>query len=281
MKLSYCGLGVADVDAWMRFAVDALGMTAVPGSDTARLRNDEQSWRIAVHRAQADDVQYIGFELDADEEAPLRERLAAAAIGFTELDAGECVDRQIDRGIRVADPDGLRIEFGRGHKRADTPFSSALVREGFLTGEQGLGHVVLAVGDLDEGLAFYQAIGLRISDFITVPMGPGQLRIAFMHCNPRHHSLAIAPLPGPRRLNHIMVEVNAVDDVLQGYRRCKEQGYVTGNIGRHPNDRMLSFYVTSPAGFDIEYGWGGLAIAGEWDVAEYDQISIWGHERVA
>jgi extradiol dioxygenase len=44
---------------------------------------------------------------------------------------------------------------------------------------------------------------------------------------------------------------------------------------------MLSFYVQTPAGFDVEYGWGALTIEGEWTVGEYDQISIWGHERAA
>jgi len=281
VKLSYCGLGVANVDAWMRFAVDGLGMVAVPSSDNAKLRLDEHSWRIAVQHSPADDIHYIGFELEAGEEAVMPARLAAVAIVFAELDAEECLDRQVDWGIWIADPGGLRSEVVRGHTLARTAFQSALVEKGFLTGEQGLGHVVLAVGDFDDALTLYEAIGLRLSDFITVPMGPDQLRIAFMHCNPRHHSLAFAHLPGPKRLNHIMIEVNEVDEVIQGYRRCREQGYVTGNIGRHPNDRMLSFYVTSPAGFDIEYGWGGLAISGEWEVAEYDRISIWGHERVA
>jgi 2,3-dihydroxybiphenyl 1,2-dioxygenase len=183
-------------------------------------------------------------------------------------------------GFHLCDPDGLRFELVIDHEAATSPFQSELV-QGFRTGDQGLGHVVLAIGDLDRGVAFFEQIGFAMSDYITVPMGEAQLRIAFMHCNPRHHSLAIAGLPGGKRLNHIMVEVAEVDDVLLGYKRCVEQGYKTGGIGRHPNDQMLSFYVQTPAGFDVEYGWGGRVIAGDWRVEEYDQISIWGHERAA
>ena len=29
----------------------------------------------------------------------------------------------------------------------------------------------------------------------------------------------------------------------------------------HPNDHMFSFYVRTPSGFSVEYGWGGLLIA--------------------
>ena len=33
---------------------------------------------------------------------------------------------------------------------------------------------------------------------------------------------------------------------------------VTRTLGRHTNDQMISFYLTTPSGFHIEYGYGGL-----------------------
>jgi len=50
-------------------------------------------------------------------------------------------------------------------------------------------------------------------------------------------------------------------------------------LGGHPNDRMFSFYVKTPSGFAIEYGWGGLTIDDEetWVVRTYDKLDIWGH----
>lgn len=281
LRLAYCGLGVSDVDAWRRFGADTLGLMADDDHGACRLRIDDRAWRLALHRDAADDILYAGFECsDAAALAARRDALSLAGIACTDLDAAELAERQVAAGFQVSDPDGLRIELVIGHRVASTPFHSDLV-QGFRTGDQGLGHVVLATSDLDTGLAFYEKLGFAISDFITVPMGDARLRIAFMHCNPRHHSLALAALPGGKRLNHIMIEVNQVDDVLLGHRRSVGQGYKTGGIGRHPNDRMLSFYVRTPAGFDIEYGWGGREIEGDWQVEEYDRISLWGHERTA
>ena len=279
LKLAYCGLGVEDVAAWVKFAVDALGLGLAEDQNVARLRLDDRAWRFAVHEGPENDILYAGFEL-ADEAglASFRQRLDTAGLAWSALDAAECLDRKVTSGLWLDDPDGLRLEFVVGHAQASTPFQSRIV-DAFVTDEQGLGHIVISTGDLVRGTNFYETLGFMLSDFITVPIGPEQkLRIAFMHCNPRHHSLAIAQLPGPKRLNHLMVELAKVDDVIRGHKRCLSQGYRTGSIGRHPNDLMLSFYVKTPAGFDVEYGCDGRRIQGEWAVGEYDQISLWGHE---
>jgi biphenyl-2,3-diol 1,2-dioxygenase len=280
-RLAYCGVGVADVDAWVRFAVEALGLSPADRDGVRRLRMDGKAWRFAVHDGPENYLLYAGFVVGVEGVLYcLRLRLDAAGIPWTDLDQAECGAREVGAGFWVRDPDGLRIELVRDHALATAPFRSELTG-GFLTGEGGLGHVVLSIGDLDQGVHFYETLGLKLSDFITVPMGPGKLRIAFMHCNTRHHSVAIAKLPGAKRLNHIMIELKDVDDVLRGYQRCITMGHHAGGIGRHPNDQMLSFYVTTPAGFDVEYGWGGRSIEGDWSVAEYDRISLWGHERAA
>lgn len=281
MRLAYCGLSLTDIEAWERFGTQAMGFMSADCGDLRRLRFDDRAWRIALHPGTRDDLLYAGFECsDHSDLSRRRDAILGAGIACTDLTDAELIEREVEAGFHLCDPDGLRLEMVIGHEAAPEPFESGLV-QGFRTGEQGLGHIVLSTGDLDRGIEFYQQLGFALSDFITAAIGPGQLRIAFMHCNSRHHSLAIAALPGGKRLNHIMVEVDEVDDVLLGYRRCIEQGYRTGGIGRHPNDQMLSFYVQTPAGFDIEYGWGGREIRGEWEVEEYDRISIWGHERAA
>jgi len=278
-RLAYCGLGVANVDEWVRFAVEALGLNLADGNP-ARLRMDDRSWRFALHEAADDDILYAGFELESRTEVnALRRRLDASTIDWSDFDSAEICDRQVGGGLWLRDPDGLRIEFVHDHALGNRPFQSNLTH-GFLTGEGGLGHIVFSTGDLDESVGFYEVLGLKLSDFITQSIGPDtRLRIAFMHCNSRHHTVAMASLPGTKRLNHIMIELNEIDDVLLCYKRCVDLGYRTGGIGRHPNDLMLSFYVTTPAGFDVEYGWGGRPIDGDWVVAEYDRFSLWGHER--
>jgi hypothetical protein len=51
-------------------------------------------------------------------------------------------------------------------------------------------------------------------------------------------------------------------------------------IGRHPNDRMLSFYAMTPSGTNVEFGTDGLEIRDDsrWEVKTYDAISAWGHK---
>lgn len=278
-SLAYCGFGVSDVEAWTSFAVDQLGLMRAGQGDPPHLRIDDRSWRIALHHSPKDDLLYAGFEIEDEEQLEkLRVKLLGSAIEVFDLSQTDCDQRKVQHGFHFADPNSVRLEFVTGHAKADTPFQSDKSR-GFVTGDQGLGHIVLAVADLEQTISFYeQQLGMRVSDYITVPMGDAKLRIAFLHCNPRHHSVAFAVMPG-KRLNHLMIEARAVDDVILSHRRCVDAGLKTGEIGRHPNDLMLSYYVTTPAGFDLEFGWGGRMIEGDWTVAEYDQISLWGHQK--
>lgn len=45
------------------------------------------------------------------------------------------------------------------------------------------------------------------------------------------------------------------------------------------NDRMVSFYMETPSGFDVEYGYGGVEIDDAiWQPTTYRSTSIWGHK---
>jgi 3-methylcatechol 2,3-dioxygenase len=42
---------------------------------------------------------------------------------------------------------------------------------------------------------------------------------------------------------------------------------------------MFSFYVASPAGFEVEVGHGARLVTERWDEnRRYDRISSWGHQ---
>ena len=110
-------------------------------------------------------------------------------------------------------------------------------------------------------------------------MGP--IALEFFHCNERHHTLALVPVPLPKRLNHMMFETLSLDDVGFALDRCVAAGApLTMGLGKHTNDQMVSFYVKSPAGFDIEFGWGGIPVDdATWRIGHFDKISVWGHKR--
>jgi hypothetical protein len=70
-----------------------------------------------------------------------------------------------------------------------------------------------------------------------------------------------------------------MDDVGRALDRVVAAGLpISSSLGKHTNDRMTSFYVRTPSGFDVEYGWGGVEIDdATWQVTSYDATSIWGH----
>ena len=53
---------------------------------------------------------------------------------------------------------------------------------------------------------------------------------------------------------------------------------VSSTLGRHANDLMVSFYVQTPGGFDIEYGTDGRIVDDStWVSRETTAVSLWGH----
>ncbi|RBB92546.1 2,3-dihydroxybiphenyl 1,2-dioxygenase, partial [Pseudomonas sp. MWU12-2115] len=147
----------------------------MPGENGAsgdRYRIDNRLWRISVEPGERDDIAYAGFELEGPE------ALAHVAghlrdLGYSvESDSGELARRRQVRGLaRCADPSGLPVELCWGAtERGEAPFRSAVV-DGFETGDQGLGHIVLLVPDLKAALKFYcQGLGFKLSDIITMPI---------------------------------------------------------------------------------------------------------------
>jgi hypothetical protein len=44
---------------------------------------------------------------------------------------------------------------------------------------------------------------------------------------------------------------------------------------------MTSFYMKTPSGFDVEYGWGARTVDdATWQVVRHEKGSIWGHRPV-
>ena len=107
---------------------------------------------------------------------------------------------------------------------------------------------------------------------------PAWLR--FFGCNPRHHSLAFLPMPTPSGIVHLMVEVENTDDVgLTLDRAMRRKVPMSATLGRHVNDLMLSFYMKTPGGFDVEFGCEGRQVDDEdWIARESTAVSLWGHD---
>ena len=286
--LGYLGIGVKDLKSWETFVTGILGMQiGSRGADgTLYLRMDEWHHRIVVHPDGPDDITFLGWELDGEQALnALAETLRAAGIAYVTGDAAACRERSVGGFIACDDPAGIRAEFFWGPLvQRPQAFNSPRGIAGFHTGDEGVGHVVLAVPDAAAMMAFYRdLLGFRISDYIEFSPAGRPVTMAFLHCNPRHHSLAFMQAPAaPKKLQHFMVEVNTLDDVGRTYTLCEREDVpIALTLGRHVNDDMFSFYVVSPSGFTVEYGYGGRSVDdANWQVQYYDATSVWGHKRL-
>ncbi len=77
-----------------------------------------------------------------------------------------------------------------------------------------------------------------------------------------------------------MFEANSRDDVGRAFDRAWDTDLpIPNGLGRHDNDGMFSFYLQTPAGFQIEFGHGARVVDDDWDDdRRYDRISAWGHQ---
>ncbi|WP_282781848.1 iron-dependent extradiol dioxygenase HsaC [Nocardia sp. CC201C] len=288
--LGYMRIEATDMAAWRDYGLKVLGMMEAPGPDpdALYLRMDDFPARLVIIPGDKDRLLVSGWEVvDAPALQALRERLSEHGVAFKEATKEELADRRVENMIRFEDPSGNVLEAFHGAQYLARRFVSPYGHK-FVTAEQGLGHVVLTCTDDAAAQAFYQdVLGFRLRDSMRLPPqmvgrpadgDPAWLR--FYGCNPRHHSLAFLPLPNPTGIVHLMVEVENSDDVgLCLDRALRKKVKMSATLGRHINDKMLSFYMKTPGGFDIEFGCEGLEVEDEsWIARESTAVSLWGHD---
>jgi len=281
--IGYIGLAVPDVAQWSDFATSVIGLMPIAPpagasapESVAYFKGDDRQWRIALHQADSPGLAYVGFEVRDD--TAFRAAVAhleAESLGPKSATDDELAARGVRAMVHVADPSGTRIEI----------FWGPAVDEGFLSpvgvprfvGENGFGHFVSLVSDLDKSMDFYlRALGMRLSDFVQIAPG---MSIQFLRCTPRHHTVALGHFGPIDGLHHIAIEVDDIDQVGAALDRAMRAGApITASLGRHKNDHMLSFYMRSPAGFEVEIGCGGrLVDDATWIANQSAGGDVWGH----
>jgi 2,3-dihydroxybiphenyl 1,2-dioxygenase len=286
LEVAYLVLEVPDPDGLTPVLGEVVGL--VPGEPTpagaATWRDDDHAQRLVVEAGEAGDAVAVGIEaVDADAFDATVTRLRALGNDVIE-DPALAGERRVGRLARTTAPWGTAVEVVLDPETAPAPFSSGLVPGGFLTEGVGFGHVVFATTAFDESVAFVtDGLGFGQSDWLETELAPGvELEVRFFHCNARHHSIALAraPFELPQALHHVMFEMNRRDDVGAAFDRlwATDLGIPNG-LGRHENDGMFSFYLQTPAGFQIEVGHGARVVTDGWDDdRRYDAISAWGHQ---
>ncbi|HTV94927.1 MAG TPA: VOC family protein [Steroidobacteraceae bacterium] len=288
ITLGYVVVESADPAAWRKFAVDTLGlMEGAPGPHGAlRLRIDERPFRIEVRAGTRERFVSCGWELAGA--AALRacaQSLRAAGVEVRAGTAAEAEARCVREIAFCADPCGNQLELYWGRANDYQPFASPRGLSGFLAGDLGMGHAVLPAPDLETARRFYEHhLGLALTDEMWLQMSPNpqdpKLGIYFLHARSRrHHSLALIGAPAPSGCVHIMLEARTLDDVGFALDRCIASGaHISSSLGKHSNDFMVSFYVRTPGGFDLEFGCAGLQPDWSTWVPTYSLIpDLWGH----
>jgi extradiol dioxygenase len=282
-RLGYLGVQTPDPNAWESFGTDVLGLAVTAKGDDGTLyfRADERLYRLAVHPGTESRIRYAGWEV-ADEEqlAAMVRRLEDTGAEWVQGSREECAQRKVESFVRLTDPAGIPHEIFYGAVVTYEPFVPGRPMNGFVTGAQGLGHVVFIVPDARTAHEFYsKVLGFQLTDVVDTAF---HTPAYFYRCNTRHHSVAVLEVPGMAGLHHLMLELESVDDVGIAYDLVQERGDpLSMKLGRHSTDEMLSFYVVSPAGFEIEYGWGGRQVDDRtWHVVRADRGELWGHQIV-
>jgi 3,4-dihydroxy-9,10-secoandrosta-1,3,5(10)-triene-9,17-dione 4,5-dioxygenase len=288
-SLAYIRVEARDLAAWRTFGEQVVGAQAIAASTAERLllRIDDRPWRFRIEQGAQDRFLCAGLEYPS--RAAYEEGLAGlrkAGVALTEGSAADAKERNVHAFVACSDPGGNGLELCWGNSVAGTPFQSPAGVPRFVTGEMGMGHVVLPTDKYEETRAFYRdLLGFGDSDEMRVhfPDGPpAGLGISFMHASgPRHHTVAVGEFPAPSGLIHTMVEVPTVDDVGLALDRALAAGvHISATLGRHTNDKMLSFYMRTPGGFDIEYGCDGQQYH-DWSTVTPTvtiKEDLWGHK---
>ena len=230
-SLGYLRIESADIAAWREFGTRILGLTEGRGPEDGALylRMDDFPARLVIVPGDRERLLASGWEVaDATALAAVRRALADAGVAVKAGTPDELAARRVGELLRFDDPAGNAIEVFCGaaleHRPAVSPYGNQ-----FVTGVMGLGHVVLPVpGAGDAALAFYtEVLGFRLRDSMRMPPeffggAPGDPPVwfRFLGCNPRHHSLALAPTPAPAGIIHLMIEVATLDDVGRALERC-------------------------------------------------------------
>lgn len=280
-QLGYLGIGVKSLDKWEAYATEVLGLEVADRAPdgSVYLRMDEYHHRFTLLPNGRDDLAYIGWQTaNRVEFEATKAKLLEGGVEYEQATAEEIANRHVVNMVKF-DLSGVPSEVYYGpHVLFERPFKPSVAMTGFKTGELGLGHVGLGVNDLEEARhILIDCLDFTISDHL----GAGE---RMFHCNPRQHTLGTAhftPGPDAKRLAHFMVETNSIDDVGHCLDRCEDKGVtLRSRLGRHTNDHMISFYMWTPSGFSVEYGWGGRLIDdSKWQVNKYEKAAMWGHRR--
>jgi len=150
-----------------------------------------------------------------------------------------------------------------------------------------IGHVGIAVADLDRTVDFYcRHLGLRLTERFEygeseVGHGTDVIAGAFVRCDATHHCISFFALRGGGEptvrgrslgLHHLAFEMRTPHDLLAKYRQLRSAGIPIVNARKGGPGNQPRFYATDPDGNLLEFYWGIDSIGWEGRPREYGAI---------
>lgn len=288
-SLGYLGFESPDAKEWESFGPEVFGLgLAEPGADgSVYLRMDDRHHRIAIRPGAENKLAYIGWELRdkkafRDAVAELESKNFPYELGSAE----ECAERAVTGIVRIRDPHDFVHELFYAAEFTAGSFLPGKPHHGFVAGTDGVGHVVIVVPEWGDDMDHFinDILGMELfAGYLTATPDGGMFGPQFFRCNPRSHVLGYVTIPGLKGVQHIAIEGKSLDDVGKAYDLVQEREMqITMTLGRHMMDTLVSFYMRSPTGFDIEFGAGGVVLDDETFVqTKPSSAEVWGHKFVA
>lgn len=287
IQIGYLVIQSQKLDEWQRFFHDGIGLhESERNAEHLAYRFDHHERRIMVEKGKREDISALGIHVQSDEAmTEVLNRLSENGVEVLATCGEESHKRGVNSFFSFTGPKGLTIELYRSPRLSTLPLDMKV--SGIVTGDSGMGHLAITSRTPETMLGFWREIfDARVSDYIDEKIAGVELDITFLRFNERHHSIAVASTKGVRldpirtQAQHVNLVADTMDDLVGAFRRLKQLGFeMAHEIGQHPNDKELSFYVITPSGFEWELGFDALKVnENDWAVERFKGISLWGHK---
>lgn len=280
VRLSHVEYRVRDLAASRAFYVDTLGLQVSGEGDGViwlRAMEERGHHSIALVQAPEASVGVLGFKVY--DESDLDKAAGWFAAQGLPVD---WVERPfMGRVLRTRDPFGVPLEFYARMDRLPPIHQKYSLYRGVKP--LRIDHFNLFASDVDASVAFYNAIGFRVTEY-TEDSGTGRLWAAWMHRKGGVHDVAFTNGTGPR-LHHTAFWVPTPLNIIDLLDLMSTTGYLA-NIergpGRHGISNAFFLYVRDPDGHRIEIYCSDYQTVDpdlepiRWDLKDPQRQTLWG-----
>ncbi|MGH2875745.1 MAG: 3,4-dihydroxyphenylacetate 2,3-dioxygenase [Solirubrobacteraceae bacterium] len=246
-------LQVTDLKASERFYVDLLGLVVSARTESAlylRGWEERQHHSIVLRRGPIAGVAALGFRVAAAEDLEILTReLAARGMVVAE----EHVDAPgMGRTLAARDPFGYPLQFFYEMDQFETQAQRFDLHRGAPI--LRLDHLNLHEPRVEQAVAFWQSLGLTLTEYISTDGPEERITGAWLRRKPAVHDVALTMGRGPR-LHHVGMWVGDPMGVLRACDQIAAAGYVDcieRGPGRHGVSNAFFVYLRDPDGHRIE-----------------------------